>query len=365
LISPQGAKSFRACYYFPGSALPHYIHLGRVGELRLSEARQRCGQARRLAREGKDPKASDPGRSGTFETVFREWVERIQIGREQNKSARKTESFVLSSLKPWLGRPVATIQYSEIEKLLDQIRDGDGAKVKPRPAAANRLYAHLRGFFSWCARHGGPLQISPLQGMRPPAKLSGRNRVYSADELRAIWRAADKLDPAESSYVKLIMLVALRKEELALAKWSQLDDAQAPKLLTVPFERTKGKITRKPIVYRVPLPPLAARILAGLPRRDDDLFARIDYQRLKTKLVALGAPRDFKLHVFRHTIATHLENNGKTEWERGLVLNHSSSTVTAGYSHGFAGDLKLKLLSEWADHVEGLVQPSAKVSVLR
>lgn len=366
LVSPKGAKSYRACFYFPGSPKPNYIHLGRVGEMPLAEARRRCGETRNLARQGKDPRAGDPAKSGTFETVFRDWVEREQVRKRQNKSAQKTQGFVLANVKPLLGRPVAAIQYGEIEKLLDKICDGDGNKP-PRPAASIRIFAHLRDFFSWCARHDGPVANSPMRGMSAPTTAIGSDRIYTNDEVKAIWRAADTLDPLERGYVHLVFLLALRREELAQAKWSEFefDKADAPPLFTVPFERTKGRQTRKPRAYLVPLPPLALRIIKSLPRQDgENVFKRIDFARLRDKLVAAGAPKDFKLHTARHTIATWLQNAGKSEWEVGLVLNHSSSTVTAGYSHGHGTDLKLKLLTDWADYVERLVQPSPGVSVL-
>jgi integrase len=364
LVSPKGAKSYRACFYFPGSPAPNYMHLGRVGEMPLAEARQRCGEARNLALQGKDPRAGDPAKSGSFETVFRDWVAREQIGRRQNKSALKTQGFVLANCKPLLGRPIAAVQYSEIERLLDQIRDGDGDK-KPRPAAAIRIFAHLRDFFSWCARRDGPIQISPMAGMSAPTTLAGRQRVYSGDEIKAIWRAAEQIDRLEGDYVKLIFLTALRREELAQAKWSEFDTTEASTLLTVPFERTKGKATRKPRPYLVPLSPLAARIVKSLPRHDAEaVFKRIDFQRLKAALVAAGAPHDFQLHVARHTVATWLQNAGRTEYDRALVLNHASSGVTAGYTHGYPLDRKCELLSEWAGYVEALIQPSG-VAVLR
>ena len=56
--------------------------------------------------------------------------------------------------------------------------------------------------------------LSSSSFSRPlPARL-GR---YSDDELRAIWLAADQLDAVEGGYVKLMMLLALRRDELALA----------------------------------------------------------------------------------------------------------------------------------------------------
>jgi integrase len=365
LVSPGGVKSYRAVYYFPGSVAPHYKTLGRVGELPLADARKLCREARHQAKQGTDPKAGDPAKSGTFEVVFKDWIQQEQVGRLRLKSALLTESFTLKHCAAFASSPVASIKYSQIEKLLGTIRDGIGGK-KPSPSVAIRLYAHLHTFFRWCARHDGPLQRSPMEGMPAPGTIQGRDRVYSDAEIGAIWRAADKLDPLEGGYVKLVFLLATRREELAQARWSEFDSADAPTLLTIPFERTKGKTTRKKkITYIVPLPKLAARIIKRLPRRDDGtLFPRINYTDLKASLVAAGAPKDFKLHTARHTIATWMEDKGHSEYERGLVLNHASSGVTAGYSHGHPTDPKRALLEEWADHVEQVLQPEG-VSVLR
>src|SRR6478735_9342813 len=101
------------------------------------------------------------------------------------------------------------------------------------------------------------------------------------------------------------------------------------------------------------LAALAQRIVKSLPKRTDiDLvFEGRDPgvplhvgTGLIRKLSKHGAPADFTYHAVRHTIATWLENEGHSEFERGLVLNHSGSGVTAGYSHGYAFDLKLALL---------------------
>jgi integrase len=172
----------------------------------------------------------------------------------------------------------------------------------------------------------------------------------------------------EGGYTKLMMLLALRREELALAQWSELDSREAPTLFTVPTARVKlkasAKLDKKP-VYKVPLPPLAQRILKGLRGDGAMVFPGLDANRLKAKLVAEGAPEDFLLHTFRHTAATWLQTAGRSEWERGLVLNHAGGgSVTSGYSHGYPVELKLAMLSEWADHIERLVAPEG-ISLLR
>jgi integrase len=369
LVSPRGARSFRVVYYYPGSVKPHYLKLGRVGELSLVEARRKALEARALARAGRDPKAGDPAKSGNFEATFRDWVSRELHGKRQSKSADKTQGFVLKNCALWATRPVGTILPGEIEKLLEDVRDGDRGEIKPRPASAVRLHAHLGSFFSWCARpHGGVISVSPMLGMRPPTTLKGRERVYSADELRAIWAAAERLDnKLEGAYVRLVFLTALRREELAQAKWSEFEfDNETPTLFRVPFIRTKGRITRKPRDYLVPLPAYAARIVRSLPRHDADaVFKPINFQSLKERLVRLGAPSDFQLHVARHSIATWLQNAGCSEYDVALCLNHAGSgSVTSGYSHGFPLERKRELLAKWGDHIQSLTKGEGVVALV-
>ena len=135
-----------------------------------------------------------------------------------------------------------------------------------------------------------------------------------------------------------------------------------------PFELTKSrKTTKKKRVYLTPLPPLAQRIVKGLIKEEARLFPSLPVHQteggsatfygvhLKELLVEAGAPKDFGFHTWRHTISTFLESAGHSEWERGLVLNHSGTGVTAGYSHGYPLELKRNLLEKWADHVEALV----------
>ena len=372
LVNPTGTKSFFVNYKFPGSKKLYYRKLGRVGEVSLEEARTAALETRRLANQNKDPKADDPSKSDGFETAFRAYIKEEQQGRKQNTSALETQSMVLNRCAGWKDDPVATITHRAIDKLLAAIRDGNSEKEsKPRPYAAVRIYVHLRDFFKWCARQQ-LIKENPMAHMPAPFTGVARDRHYSDAELKAIWKAADQLDPVEGGYVKLILLLATRKDELAKAQWSEFDDPTKPTVFTVPTARVKMKAatkkSKKP-VYVVPLPPLAQRILKSLPRRNGEaVFPGLDPNRgtLKAKLVKAGAPADFKLHTARHTIATFFQNKGRSEFERGLLLNHSDSgSVTGGYSHGYPTQLKLALLEEWATHVERLVQPAEGVTQLR
>jgi hypothetical protein len=47
-----------------------------------------------------------------------------------------------------------------------------------------------------------------------------RDRVYSDDEVTAIWKAVDQLDKVEGAFVKLLLLLAPRKTALACLRRS-------------------------------------------------------------------------------------------------------------------------------------------------
>jgi integrase len=367
-VNPSGTRTYFVNYRFPGSKRLHYKKLGRVGEMPLDEAREEARKARQQAHKNKDPKADDAHKSDSFETVFESYIREEQVGRKQNSSADATRRVVLFNCGELRSRAVALIDYREISSLLNGIRGGRDGK-RPRAATAVRIHAHLADFFKWCARER-IIRENPMAAMPSPAVLAARDRHYSDDELKSIWAAADKLSPIEGSYVKLAMLLALRRDELAEARWSEFDSPQEPTLFTVPTERVKmkasAKLTKKP-VYRVPLPSLAQRIVRGLRGNGELVFPNLDVRTLKPKLVKLDAPEDFKLHIFRHTVATYFQNAGRSEWERGLVLNHASGggTVTGGYSHGYPLELKRTLLTEWAEHVERLVSPGKGIARLR
>ena len=154
------------------------MHLGRVGEMSLAVARKRCDDVRGKAREGIDPKADAPSNSDSFKAAVESYIINEQKNKNENKSAEQTKGVMLRSCADWHARPVATIRYQQIEKLLWLIRDGDTEKgLKPRPYLANRLYTHLKAFFGWYAKRNQT--ISPMLNVdKPWTKEKRRERDW-------------------------------------------------------------------------------------------------------------------------------------------------------------------------------------------
>jgi integrase len=337
------------------------VKIGRHGEMSLGEARALTADYRAQANKGVDPRKPKPSVL-TFEDVVDRFIE--QWAKPSQRSWQQTERILKQSCKPWLKTAMAEITKADARTLIR------GFINEGHPYKASVTKAWLRKLWRWAA--GEDLVAAPIMdALGIPIEKQPHERFYDDAETAAIWNASDCLsDPAHTAYFKLLVLLAPRKSALAGMKWSDIEVKDGHQIWTTPHEFTKTKkSSAKKRVYRTPLPPLAQRILKGLPRRDgeDRVFATMPLPTtwFARQLRAHGAPADFRYHSVRHSVATWLQNNGCSEWEIGLVLNHSGSGVTAGYSHGTPLKLKLELLTRWSDHVASLVQPQEGVTLLR
>ena len=365
LVSAGGTKTFRSTFYLHGERIDR--KLGRVGEMDLAKPAAHHGgsqpsRPRVSIRARTSPRSrSDQG----YEDVVDQFIE--HYAKPRQRTWDQTERVLKHNCRPLLKKPIDQITKKDVRELLRGfIADG-------HPYKAAVTYAWLKKLWRWAAQEDY-VTIPIMEAVRIEYEKRERDRVYSDDEIKKTWNAADQLDPVESAYIKLLILLAPRKTALACMRRSHLDNADNPTLWTTPWELTKSrKKVKKKREYLTPLPPLAQRIIKGVPKSDKDpdcMFPGLPVHEteggqptfygvhLKRKLVEHGAPADFGYHALRHTVATFLENAGHSEWERGLILNHGGSGVTADYSHGHPLELKRAMLCKWADHVEKLVQPS-------
>jgi len=367
LMSAGGTKTYRSTFYLHGKRVDR--KLGRVGELDLAKARDLVQEDRKKAANGTDPRKPVRDRNKIlYEDVVDQFIEHYAKPRQRTWDQTQR---VLKNCEPLLGLPIDKISKQDVRPLLR------GFISKGYPYKAAVTYAWLKKLWRWAAQED--YVTNPImEGVSIEYEKRERDRVYEDAEIKATWNAANKLDPVESAFVKLLMLLAPRKTALACLRRSHLDDPDNPTVWTTPWELTKSrkKVVKRKREYLTPLPPLAQRIIKGLAKNEnepDRVFPGLPVHEteagqptfygvhLKRRLVEHGAPADFGYHSWRHTIATFLENAGHSEWERGLVLNHSGSGVTAGYSHGHALDLKLSLLDKWAKHVKRIVSTGDNV----
>jgi integrase len=259
-----------------------------------------------------------------------------------------------NTCKEWLPLPIASITRQQTRDLLE------GFRQEGFPRKAKLTLSWLKALWRFC--YAEEIVTDPIMDRVSFEHVKTiRDRVFSDDELASIWKATEKLSDQERDYVRLLLLLAPRKNALAGVTRSELNTDLS--LWTTPTERVKQKRTAKARNYLTPLPPLAASIFERRLEaiQFDVLFpcrsptkAFYPGTSLQGRVQKFSGVKDWAYHAHRHTIATWFQNRGHSIHDIGLLLNHSASGVTAGYSHGYPLELKLSLLQTWSDHVEEL-----------
>jgi integrase len=305
----------------------------------------------------------------TFKEAFEDYIKREQEGRRKNATAAEIRRAVLKACAAWHALPLATIDPPEIWKLLETVRDGDKESGEPpKPYLANRLYAYLRTFFSWCE--------NPVIAKRVPSPMAGFNRPFEGeesvdrwftdDELRKLWRAADKIGGTPGAFLKSIILLGKRKSAVAAMRWEEIGEDgfwNAPQ----PTRRKRGNKR----LHAIPLPKLAQRIIRGVTPVKDNPYVFAGRLRgthfdpgsdLQTEIQEASGVADFFPHACRHTCETRWAELGIAPHVRDILLDHAPARgAGAGYDHHSYRREMADALELWAGHIESLVAKGTKV----
>ena len=200
------------------------------------------------------------------------------------------------------------------------------------------------------------------------AKERARDRVYSDDELKALWKAFDTIGVVGDLF-KLQLLTAARPGEVSEMDWNELDLTRA--IWTQPSARTKN---RK--VHIVPLRKPAVRILQALRQRQAELknvakqnsrfvfhnprnpdLALTWLQKAGERVRAESKVEDFRPHDLRRTCATRLAEMGVPDSVLKMILNHSlGSDITGVYNqYNKYFDVRKQALDAWAKRLHVIV----------
>ena len=390
---PTSAKSWAVRYRYGKRTRKHT--LGQYPLLDLGKARQRAKDALEAIERGEDPAAEKISAKRrqhlpsadrhAFGVLLRQFFHRHAIPR--TKSWRETARLLgmqLEAKQPgsgqplafidlpgrisarWAERPVSSIRRRDIIELLDESKD------RGATTTANRELGVLRKFFAWCVERE-VLEVNPAIGIGKPAPETRRERVLSDDELRIVWRAAEEEAYPFGHLVRLLILTAQRRNEVAGAIWREFDLKASNWVL--PAERTKNARA-----HAVPLSEGAVAVLKDIPRFAGGGFlfgvaGRSNFsgfskakRRLDKRIAELrryeGISLDiagWTLHDLRRTAATRMADIGVLPHVVEAVLNHSSGSkagVAGTYNRSLYEPEKRIALKVWSEFVERLGVPN-------
>ena len=251
-VSTVGRKSWVFMYRFGGKA--RRMGLSTYPAVGLADARVKHANAKALLEKGIDPGAKEIERkqaersAETVADLVEEYLEKW--ARPRKRSAAEDERQLRKDVLPvWGKRKAKDITRRDVITLLDGIAE------RGSPIQANRTLAVVRKMFNFAISRD-IVDATPVAMVQPPATENKRDRVLSADEIRALWKGLDTAPMSEGVklVLKLQLATAQRKGEIVGAALDEFDFED--NIWTIPAERSKNGQA-----HRVPLSPLALELI--------------------------------------------------------------------------------------------------------
>ena len=375
VLQPSGKRSWSVRYRAGG--VPRKVTLGAYPALPLAAARSAAKATLLKVAEGADPavdkrirKAAATSKINAFDSVARRYI--ADHKRRGNKTWRevarqlglvpgKGELGTAPSEDPqdfevvkgglthrWGSRTLDSITSDELLVELDK-----QAKVQ-----ANRFLATLKTLWKFALSPRVKAATSnPVAVLERPAEESSRDRVLTDLELRAVWKAADKMSHPWNSLTRMLILSGQRRDEVARMPWAEID--LGAKVWTIAPERAKNGNAHK---LHLSAPALAELISIG--RNGPFVFSRngtvpvADYTDAKAKLDDLADVTAWWFHDLRRTMATRLGQIGVPIEVVEGVLNHTSGSrggLVGVYQRGDLEPQRYRALHAWGRYVEFIV----------
>jgi integrase len=245
-------------------------------------------------------------------------------------------------------KPIAAVNVQMIRLLLETM---PGSQAERR-----MVFGALDRFLLWCRRQG-LVETNVCEGLdrdERPKPGKARDNVPSIAELRAIWTAVESEYASMRDVVRLLLLTALRRDEVAYLTWGEVD--MVNHRLVIPGERMKnGEL------HEVPLSaPAFALLKARKPALRDLVFPStvgapiVSWSAVLTRIrKAIGEDhlpkaQRFVFHDIRRSFASLLSDEFDVD-ALDRALAHKRSGIGATYNHSSRMEARARAFSRWAD----------------
>jgi integrase len=356
--------------------------LGSYADLSLADARKTAKELRARVALGYDPAAEKQERkreavakieaeknAKTVGDVADEYFERMILGRWKHPNI--VRSRIERDIKPSIGKlAVEDVKPAHIDAMLQAI------VKRGAPTVANDVLRWTRRMFDFAVKRH-LVQYNPAAAFTLAdggGQEEARTRWLTREELARLFQGMrDTKGFSIENYlsVKLLLLLAVRKQELVGARIAEFDLDNA--VWSLPAERTK---TGAPIDIPLSKPAMEAlRKLVELACGDDYLLpARKRQERMlphiheNTLNVALSKVKplltgmeNFTIHDMRRTARTHLAALGVEPHIAERCLNHKIDGVEGIYNRHAYFNERREALATWAAVVEACETPGSNV----
>lgn len=385
VVRKKGTKTWR--YEFRLNDKKHKYHYGNYPEISLDNARKIHAVARELVQFGRHPStlldSSEAKRMIVDGHGIKEIEARIKAIKEAEalnalmtfgdaadkyktewvdknwKSPDKGWTPVRLHLIPKLSElPLDQIEVSTIRELVYDIRENVGV------ATALSSLAWAERIFSYAIEHD--LCKHNPAALVKPARVGNRNkrdRWLTTPEIRRYLIGLYQANcyRGYKLALHLLLMLALRKQELTGAAWSEIDLDKGEMLIPAGRMKTKKDhlvlLPTQAIEMLLELQGLAGGSPWVMPMPTDLKRAMHSNNLSAAHAAALenGDIIDYNIHDHRHTASTHLREQGHSPEVVETALSHSIPGMAGTYSHAQYKDQRREMLQSWADFLDNIV----------
>jgi integrase len=354
------------------------VSLGTYPAVGIAEARTRALQAQGALQAGRDlvaekraikAKAIADKNRLTVSQAWRAYADaKTSGGKWCEQHAGNAENFFSRVIAPVFGaRALEDITRADWLRLVTEAgRGGQGAK-----ATAMRF---IRGFDAHAEMNGWiERAVLPRKAGALAPACAPRQHTPSDNDIVSVWHAAAALRPKARVFIRLLILTAARRGEVADIRAGEIDLEGG--LWRLPANRSKNKIP-----HVMPLGMLAIEELKSIWPAEpvapnfcllgSGRSGLLDFSQTKAALDAVigNANADWRIHDLRRAARSTMARLGVPSDHAEAALNHVShrSTLERTYNtHGYR-DEAISALRIWQAHVERLLHPdTAEIVPLR
>jgi integrase len=364
-VLPSGKMSWVFKYRQRGKQ--HKVVLGRYPDLTLKAAREaRAEQATKVARGGSPAAERKLARAGlTLEPTVAEFAERYfsEYIVPRYKDPTDTRRYLDKEIIPSMGqKKVREVSALDVQRIVYRKRDHG------LPAAGVALRGILKRMFDYAIEtHLIELNPASQVATRFIGAPRQRTRALSKSELRTYLRKLyqSSIRRQFKLALHLILLTLVRKSELMLAEWKEVDlDAaewNIPEIRTKTGEPHTVYLSTQALELFRELKELAGESELVAPGRSS-IRKPFSANALNQALDGITFEMDtFTIHDMRRTASTLLNGNGWPADAIELALGHKIGGIRGIYNVAKYSAERKKMLQWWGDYIEGIVTESAVI----
>lgn len=214
-ISYGGAKTYFA--YLKFQNMPRRVKIGRVGQIKIAEAR--AHEYKECALHGEDP--ATERRDALNDMTLGHYYNNIYLPQhsmvyKKPKTVYDNNITFKKHLKRFHNRQMRTITQQEVRQLHNSIQRNSGLYT------ANRTLSLLRHMYNKAYELGYPRRLeNPAQHIKQ-FKEKSRVRYLSQEELQRFFEALKYSNTVFRNYVLLSLFLAQRRSNMLSLRWSDV-----------------------------------------------------------------------------------------------------------------------------------------------